>query len=206
MSQPVLGSSWTHRAARRAVRPLLGTAVRPNHITTVRLLTGAAACVLFALGGRGTRRAGGALWLVSAFADRADGELARVGDMRSEIGHRYDYWTDNAVNVGFFAAIGIGLRRSPTLGRFAIPLGFATAAALGSCNAVSERLERREGEGARAWSGAWGFDPDDALYLLAPLAWADLLAPVLCLAAPVTLAVATVTGWRLRRAASRAPA
>ena len=33
--------SWTHRLARVAIRPLLGTRVTPNHLTTLRLATGA---------------------------------------------------------------------------------------------------------------------------------------------------------------------
>ena len=44
------GASWTHLMARPLVRPLIGTRVRPNHLTTLRLLTGLAACALLAGG------------------------------------------------------------------------------------------------------------------------------------------------------------
>jgi archaetidylinositol phosphate synthase len=37
---------------------------------------------------------GGGIWLLSAFLDRADGELARIGDMMSRGGHVYDYYSD----------------------------------------------------------------------------------------------------------------
>ena len=42
--------TWVHKAARWCVRPLVSTRVTPNHITTVRLLTGLAAAVAFAVG------------------------------------------------------------------------------------------------------------------------------------------------------------
>ena len=44
----MIGASWTHLLARVMVRPLIGTWVRPNHLTTLRLATGMAACALFA--------------------------------------------------------------------------------------------------------------------------------------------------------------
>ncbi len=86
-----MNDTWSHAAARILVRPLVGTRVRPNHITVMRLLTGAVACVLLALGGRSAEFWCGVLWLISAFLDRADGELARVGLMQSRTGHVFDY-------------------------------------------------------------------------------------------------------------------
>ncbi len=88
----MIGTSWTHLLARRMVKPLLGTWVRPNHLTTLRLITGVAACLLFSLGTRAGMGWAGGLWLLSAFLDRADGELARIGNMMSPGGHRYDYY------------------------------------------------------------------------------------------------------------------
>ena len=41
------------------------------------------------------------LWLVSAFLDRADGELARMGNLGSKAGHIFDYWVDNVINALF---------------------------------------------------------------------------------------------------------
>lgn len=199
VEQPVLGSSWTHRLARLAVRPLLGTGVRPNHLTAIRLATGLAACGLFALGTQPGNLWGGVLWLVSAFTDRADGELARIGNMMSARGHMLDYWADNTVSALFFVAIGIGARHS-WLGGAAIPLGLLAGGALLACNLVSEALEKRRGGGFRAYAGAGGFDPDDALYLMAPFAWFGILPLVLLLAAIGASTVAAITAIRLRRA------
>jgi hypothetical protein len=203
----VIGGSWTHRLARPLVRPLVGTWVRPNHLTTLRLLSGLAACVGFAAGTRSGMAWGGGLWLVSAFVDRADGELARIGHLESAAGHIYDYVVDNVVNAAFFAAIGFGLRGG-WLGGWSVPLGLLSGGALLLCNWWSELLERRSPPATRAYAGRWGFDPDDALYLMAPCAWLGWLPPILLGAAMTTPVVAAVTGLRLlniRRAQAPIP-
>jgi phosphatidylglycerophosphate synthase len=204
----VLETTWTHLLARRLVRPLLGTAVRPNHLTTLRLLTGVAACVAFMPGTRTGMWWGGGLWLISAFLDRADGELARIGNMMSPAGHRYDYYCDTSINTLFFVCSGIGLRHS-WLGSWAIPLGLLSAASMLLVSLFSEWLERRSPAGTRAYSGRWGFDPDDALYLLGPLAWLGWLSLVLAGAAIGATLMMIITGVRLvraRQADMRSPA
>jgi len=194
----MIGTSWTHRLARLMVTPLIGTRLRPNHLTTLRLLSGVAACVCFALGSRAGMAWGGGLWLLSAFLDRADGELARVGNMMSRDGHIYDYYSDIFVNALFFVAIGVGLRHS-WLGHWAIPLGIVTGLALLACSIFCEQLEQRSPSNTRAYSGRWGFDPDDALYLMSPLAWLGWLSPILAAAAVGTTVVMIITWRRLRR-------
>ncbi len=191
-----MNRTWTHAMARAAVRPLLGTAVRPNHITTLRLLSGVAACVALALGTRAGDVWGGVLWLVSGFLDRADGELARIGRMMTPGGHRYDLLVDTWVNAAFFLAIGIGLRGA-WLGAWGPLLGVVTCGCMLACAGLSEAYEQRSDPGVRVWNGAWGFHPDDALFLLAPMAWLGWLGWLLVAAAIGTLTMAVVTGARL---------
>jgi archaetidylinositol phosphate synthase len=199
-----MDTTWTHLLARAVVRPLIGTAVRPNHLTALRLLTGIAACVGFSLGTRAGMWWGGGLWLGSAFLDRADGELARIGNMMSPAGHRYDYLADVWVNTLFFVAIGFGLRNS-WLGAWSIPLGAISGASILLGSLFSEWLERRSPAGTKAISGKWGFDPDDALYLMGPLAWLGWLGPILAGASVGASAVMIVTGLRLLRVKRAAP-
>ena len=200
-----MNDTWTHAMARWAVRPLLGTGVTPNHLTTARLATGVVACGLFALGGPAAMLWGGVFWLISVFLDRADGELARIGDMCSAAGHRYDYLVDVLVNSAFFVAVGLGLRHGG-LGGWAPLIGGVAGGAMVVCCWLSEVYEKLSGPGVRTWSGAWGFHPDDALYLLAPLAWLGWLAPVLVIACAATTLMAFVILARLiglRRRLSR---
>jgi 2-aminoethylphosphonate dioxygenase len=186
-----LNDTWSHAAARTLVRPLVGTWVRPNHITFMRLATGAAACFLLALGGGTAELWSGVLWLISAFLDRADGELARVGKMQSRRGHLFDYYTDVMLNSAFFLAAGINLRHGG-LGPWAIPTGIVACAAMIACCLLSEAYEQDVATGERVWEGGWGFQPDDALYLLPLFVWLHWLAPILVAAALVTSVIALI--------------
>ena len=196
------GASWTHLVARPLVRPLIGTRVRPNHLTTLRLLTGLAACALLAGGAVANGAWGGSLWLVSAFLDRADGELARLGNLMSRAGHLFDYYADTGVNALFFAAVGFGSRHT-WLGAWAVPLGLMAGASMFVGNLFSEWLEQRSPPDTKAYSGRWGFDPDDALYLMGPLAWLGWLSPILVGAAFGATAMMVLTGLRLHRLVRR---
>lgn len=198
----MIGTSWSHRLARLLVRPLLGTGVTPNHLTTLRLATGLLACAaLMPVNGAWLGWAGW-LWLLSALLDRADGELARIGNMSTPAGHRYDFLVDNIVNSGFFIALGLGLRASES-GAGAIALGLSTGAALYICGHWSEELERLDGPGSKAYSGAYGFDPDDLLYLLAPIVWLGWRSQLLVVACFGSAFMMLLTGWRLRERKKR---
>jgi hypothetical protein len=192
------GGSWTHILARAAVRPLLGTFVRPNHLTTLRLLTGLASCAAFAVGTPAALGWGGVLWLLSAFLDRADGELARIGNMRSPGGHLYDYYSDNLITALFFVAAGIGMR-SGWLGDWSAPLGLLAGGSLAALNWASEQVEKLGPPGTVVLAGGGGFDPDDAFYLMAPFAWLGWLSGIVLAAAIVIPVVATLVGLRLLR-------
>ncbi len=190
--------TWTHRLARPCVRPLVGTGVTPNHITTLRLATGIIGCIGFLHGDYVWQAWGGVAWVLSVFLDCADGELARIGNMMTSRGHAYDFGVDLVVNSIVFLAIGIGLRNS-WLGPWAIGLGAVAAVSVFLSSYLSEEIERFEATGKKAYSAAYGFEPDDAMFLFGPLAWLDWFAPLLVGAAIGSTAVMAVTAWRLRR-------
>ena len=186
-----MNDTWSHAGARVLVRPLVGTWVRPNHITFIRLATGVLACVLLARGGYTAELWSGILWLISAFLDRADGELARIGKLQSRQGHLFDYYTDVVLNSGFFLAAGINLRHG-WLAHSAILLGVVAFASMLACCLLAEAYESAVGTGARVWEGGWGFQPDDALYLLPLFVWLHWLAPMLIAATVVSTVIALV--------------
>jgi phosphatidylglycerophosphate synthase len=177
---------------------MVGSRITPNHLTTLRLLSGIGACACFAVGSRTGMAWGGAVWLVSALLDRADGELARLGGLSSPGGHIYDYYVDIGVNALFFMSVGIGLRHS-WLSGWAVPLGLVSCAGVLLSSVFCELLEQRSPPDTKAYSGRWGFDPDDALYLMGPLAWLGWLGPILIGAAIGAPAVVVLTGIRLFR-------
>ena len=184
--------------ARVVVRPLIGTGVTPNHLTTLRLVTGLAASVAVAVGTPAGALWGGVLWLISAFLDRADGELARIGDMMSARGHAYDYFSDVLVNSVIFAAAGIGARHG-WLGVWAAPIGVLATVAMLVSWIVGEWYQKLEGSGQKAYAGRWGFDVDDGLYLIAPLIWLGLMSFVVVGAAAGTSIMAVIIVVRFQR-------
>jgi archaetidylinositol phosphate synthase len=198
----LIGQSWTHKLARPLVRPLVGTGITPNHITTARLVTGLMAIAALLPGDATWTWWAGWMWLLSAFLDRADGELARVGNMASLEGQAWDYQVDLIVNPAFFVAIGVGLRHS-VLGDYAIPLGIIAGGSVFLGAYWSKALELRQGPSVKAYTGAFGFDLDDLLYLFAPLAWLGWLMPILVGAAIGGSLMALLTAWRLYRLIGR---
>lgn len=177
-------ATWVHRVARCCVRPLLGTPVTPNHLTTLRLVSGLAAAATFAAGDQTWVQVGGALFVASAFLDRADGELARIQGITSRSGHLYDLAADAIVNAVVFVGIGVGLRAGP-IGPWAIALGLAAGAAVGAIFLIIAYVETvpEAPNGVAPFAGRGGFDPDDSLFLIGPLAWSGLLWPLLVAAA-----------------------
>ncbi len=167
----MIGDSWTHKLARWCVLPLLDTPVTPNHLTVVRLISGLAACAMFAAGERSWEIWGAWVWLFSAFMDRADGELARVGGQCTEWGSRFDRFTDTAIDSLFFLAIGIGLRDGD-FGWWAILMGVLASAGVLIGEIWGDLIYEQDAETAeRVFPRIAGFDFDDVFYLFAPVVW-----------------------------------
>ena len=200
----MVGDSWTHKIARVCILPLVNTSITPNHLTTVRLITGIAACSLFAIGTTECNLYGGFLWILSAFMDRADGELARVSGKTSLWGHQYDYFSDVFVTALFFLGIGIGLRGSVfwniDLGLWIIAMGVSAAAGVIATEILAEKIDQAQKEtGEKTYAGFAGFDFDDVLYLFAPIVWFSLHLPFLVGASVGAPAFALLTWSRLRK-------
>ncbi len=175
-----------HRFVRVGVRPLASTGVTPNHLTTLRLVTGLAATAAFAVGAPDWSALGGAIFVVSLLLDRADGELARLAGKSSPWGHKYDLVTDAACNALVFVGIGIGLRDG-VFGPWAVAMGAVAGAAIALMLALILRIEALEGERAGEFAGAAGFDPDDAMLavpLFVWLGWTEVLIALACIGAP----------------------
>ena len=203
MDDVALNQTYAHAVARLLVRPLLGTRVLPNHLTILRAFVGLGACALLAVGSGAAYLWSGMLWVVACILDRADGELARLGDLRSQTGQILDYYADMLLDAGWFLGAGIGLSHG-SLGRIGLVLGVVTCGAMLICSWSSEMYERRSGPGVKVWYGVRRFHPDDALFLLAPFTWLHWLVPILIAASVCTPIIAIVIVARyialLRRA------
>ena len=169
MAEAVIShNTWIHRIVRVGVRPLVNTPVTPNHLTTLRLMTGIGAACAFAVDTPVVRMIGVAVMAVSLLLDRADGELARQSGRTSQTGHRYDLIADGLSNGAVFIGIGIGLADS-VLGLWALALGLVTGAAAVGGELLLMRLDTLGLQNTAQIGGRWGFDPDDGMFLV-PLA------------------------------------
>src|ERR1700761_8122970 len=112
-SIPAVQRPWDARLARRLVAPLINSWVRPNHLTTLRLLVGLASAAAFIPGRYGWSNIAALLLILSNFLDHTDGELARMSGKTSRIGHLYDLASDAAVTILLFIAIGVGVAAKP---------------------------------------------------------------------------------------------
>ena len=200
----MVGDSWTHKIARVCILPLVNTPITPNHLTTLRLITGVAACGLFAIGTTEWNLYGGILWILSAFLDRADGELARVSGKISPWGHKYDYFSDVFVTALFFIGIGIGLRNTifwnVELGLWTIVMGICATAGVITAEILAEKIDQaRKDTGEKAYAGFAGFDFDDVLYLFAPVVWLNLHPPFLIGASVGAPVFALLTWYRFKK-------
>jgi len=184
-----LNQTYAHAFARVLVRPLLHTWVRPNHLTVLRVMVGLTACVLLSMGTKSAAGWSGVLWIATCVLDRADGELARLGDMRSESGKILDYYSDMVLDSVWFLGAGIGLRHG-WLGHTAVILGLLSCGSMLLCIWYAEMFERLSAPGVKAWHGVQRFHPDDALFLLAPFTWLGWLAPLLIASSVCTPVIA----------------
>jgi archaetidylinositol phosphate synthase len=172
---------WDARLARRLVTPLKNTWVRPNHLTTVRLIVG--------LGGAAAFLPGDYLWsivaalliVLSNFLDHTDGELARMTGRTSRIGHLYDLASDALITVLLFAAIGVGVGARPGTSFEVSPalIGALVGATVAVIFFLRMRMEGLAGKAATRQASVGGFETEDILYLIPLAALCDGLTPML---------------------------
>lgn len=193
---------WDSRLALWCVRPLRHTRLTPNHLTTASLLLGLTAAALYASGSRGAANWGGALYILSALFDHADGELARVANKASAFGHMYDRQCDLVARSALFLGLALSVR--DVLGPVALLCGVLAAASLVGIFTLRSDMADRRVPGALDQPSGGGFDLGDVLYLVAPLTWLGWLAPFVVAAGIGTPVFCWVT-LRQRARALRAP-
>lgn len=192
---------WDQRLARRLARVLAHTPVHPNAVTTAGLLLCLASAAMFATGDPLLANWAAPMFMAGAFTDHVDGELARMTGKTSEFGHHYDRVAMVIGNISLFAGMGIGLRHGP-LGDWAMVMG--TAAGLGVVIIFLARsgAEKRLGAEIVRPDVFAGFEVEDTLYIIGPIAWIGALTPFLIAAAVGAPLFMALTLFQLRRGRS----
>lgn len=194
------------RLARTLVRPLARSPITPNQMTTITLIVALTGAGLIAFGDAHLVNWGAGLFVLARFMDHFDGELARMKQAASKFGYYYDYVTGALSYGALFLCMGIG-HRTGLLGNWAIVLGAAGAsAALVSMVlnlGIDKVLDFAEGESI-GYPAMYGFELEDGIYLIAPIAWLGWLEPFF-IAASIGAAIYTLwTLATLRRLKRRA--
>lgn len=137
----------------RATPILARTALTPNQVTVLAILSGLAAASAIIHPGHGWALAAGLLLVVSYVLDNCDGEIATLKNMRSTLGAKLDTFGDWLVHAGFFAALGIGMKQATGEPIWAW-LGWIAAAG-GTINyLLGLWLDRKRGPASAASPGA----------------------------------------------------
>ena len=161
------GVPYDQRLAALLVRPLARTPITPNQLTGLGFALAALAAWLLA---EGRFELGAGLFMLAVFWDHLDGELARLTRRTSRLGHYLDYVVGSANYTMMYLGAGIGLAAGE-LGHAALALGIAAALANPAVVAVRLVNERRHGSEAVAHPYVAGFEIEDFVYLIGPLAW-----------------------------------
>lgn len=182
---------WDAQLAYWLVRPLKDSWVNPNHLTTVRLITGLAAAVAIAVGDALWANIGGGLFAFSNFLDHTDGELARLSGKSSKWGHQYDLASDAIIHILLFVCIGYGLREGK-FGWWALLMGVVSGVSVACIFHLRNQMEQRLGKDASRQPNFAGFDIEDVLYLFPIVTLLDGLEPLLMAA---TIGAPTFAIW-----------
>lgn len=180
------------RLAGMLVYPLRNTAITPNHLTTLRMLFGIAACVLLGMGSFASTNAGALCFVVSVFLDHADGELARITGNKSKFGHYYDLASDAVSDILLFIGIGIGLSHG-ALGSGALFLGVLAGVCVAGIFQLRLMISNMTGEDQMDMPNIGLFEIEDVFYLLPLVTFFELLYPFLIVAAVGAPAFALLT-------------
>lgn len=188
------------RIARSAARLLAHTPATPNLVTASSILVGLSAAWLLAQG-QWRVHLGAGLFVVAVWMDHLDGELARQTGRTSTFGHYFDHAAALTNYIAAFVGAGIGLRHG-WLGGWAILAGVAAGLAIAAIMSTRLVVEVVAGRDAVRQTVHGGFEIEDTLYVLAPVAWMGLLDHFVVLAAfgaPLFLLYVLWSAFRSRR-------
>ena len=187
---------WDQRVASYLVKPLVGTPVTPNHVTTVSLLLSLVGAVLLAAGDRSAENWGAGLFMLGRFLDHFDGELARQSGKTSRFGYVYDYVAGCLSYSALFLALGVGMRDG-LIGPWSIALGALSAPIILATTLLALRLaDEGDDEDYPIFAG---FELEDGIYLIGPIVWLGWIEPFFLLGSIGVILFGIWTGYRFLR-------
>ncbi|MBI3316345.1 MAG: CDP-alcohol phosphatidyltransferase family protein [Candidatus Omnitrophica bacterium] len=123
------------------------TPLRPNHVTTLALISGFIAAYFMSYGTRPAMLLGAFFMHAAIVFDDCDGELARRKDLRSRFGMWYDFTADLAVDLALWTGLALG-----AVNRGATPGVFAVAWLAGAGSLINFLRVIRQRKGLNSWA------------------------------------------------------
>ena len=157
------------RIAKFAARGLARLPVTPNMVTGTSILVGVLAAGLFAQGGA-VAYWGAGVFVVVVWMDHVDGELARQTGTTSEFGHYFDHAAAMLNYVMMFVGAGFGLSEGIE-GISGLLLGIGAGIGVAAIMSVRVYAEERISRSFVKQTVRAGFEIEDVLYIVAPIAW-----------------------------------
>lgn len=157
------------RIARVVARPLARLGVPPNALTALAMFVGLLGAWLFAHGAPASSW-GAVLFILAAWMDHLDGEVARMSNRTSTFGHYFDHAAAMTTYVATFVGAGYGLRAA-WLGGTGVYFGAAAGCSIAAIFSVRMWLELRHGHASVRQKVRGGFEIEDTLYVLGPVTW-----------------------------------
>ena len=198
--------AYDARLAEIVVRPLAHTPITPNMLTVFGMLVGLTSCWLFSRGDPVLANWGGLCFMFAVFMDHVDGAHARSTGKTSRFGHYLDHFGAATTYCAGFIGIGLGTGNEIT-GGWGPWLGLVTAIAITIIFSVRMRVELVHGTEVVEQTPRAGFEIEDILYLVGPVAWLGWLDGFILAAGigtPVFLIWVLWDAWRLSSVADRA--
>ncbi len=164
------GGPYDQRLARRIIRPFARTGLTPNMVTGISFALGLASAVTFGYAAETMAGWAALLFMLAVLTDHMDGELARMTGTTSTIGHHLDYIVGTLNYAALFIGLGVGLSHGPW-GHQALALGLTVGIANPVICGLRMLMDSRYGAEAVEHPAAGGFEIEDFVYLIGPIAW-----------------------------------
>lgn len=201
MAESAKAVPYDQRLGRWAAPYLARLGITANQVTGVSLLLGLAGAALIALGEAAYANWGAGLFVLARVLDHFDGELARYTETYSRFGYYFDYFTGMVSYAALFAALALHVSQG-WLGDWAWLIGGVTVLAAALSAPLNVMIDQEKGSGygvAVGYPGIAGFELEDGIYLIAPVAWLGLLSPFFVLVGIGATLYAFWTLWCLVR-------
>lgn len=194
-------TAYDARLAEFVVRPIARAPISPNMLTMFGMVVGLTSCWLFAQGDPVLANWGGLCFMFGVFMDHVDGAHARSSGKTSRFGHYLDHVGAATTYCAGFIGIGLGASGDLT-GDWGPWLGLITAISITIIFSIRVGVEIQHGAEMVEQTPWAGFEIEDILYLVGPVAWLGWLEGFILAAGigtPIFLIWVLFDAWRVSR-------